>query len=72
MDETHVMLVLIGFATGLMIAVAALVAMGARNSPPVVVVSPPPPANNDMGCGGFLILITLMIMGLFFWLIVLA
>lgn len=72
MDETDVMLLLLGLAVGLMIAVGALVAVGSRTPPPVVVVQPPPPSGNDLGCGGFLMVLILMLMGLIFWVLVLT
>lgn len=69
MDETHVMLVLTGFAAGLIIAVAALVAMGQRNQPPVIVMPPPPPPSDGLGCGGILIFMALMVLALAMWLL---
>ena len=72
MDQAHVMFVLIGLATGLMIAVAALVFMGERNPQPPVIVVSPPPSRNDVGCGGFLILVAMLLVALIFWLLVLA
>lgn len=71
MDQTHVMFVLIGLATGLLIAVAAVIAMGTRPTQPPVIVMPSPPPSNDMGCGGFLVMVALLLLALVFWLLVL-
>lgn len=72
MNQTHLLLIMIGLATGLMIALVAIVAMGSRTTPPPVIVMSPPPASSDMGCGGMLIFIPLLLLALIFWLMVLA
>jgi hypothetical protein len=70
MDETHMMLILMGLAAGLLIAIVALVAIGGRSTPPVIVQTPPP--STDSGCGGILISVAILFMALIFMSIVMS
>ena len=62
-----------GLSAGLMIAIFVLLGVrGRTEQPPVIVMQPPASESGDLGCGGVLVILVTLLMGLFMFFLVMS